>query len=165
MCCCCLIRAPEPPFEALEVSTTPLSIGSPAQPPPATAEERNTDKPKEPPITQVRPSTFVIFTLSELKFKNPWTWSSFPLWHYFCASILQAWCHGIWYLVWIEFLPVQPSQSMLAAGNFATYNPIYLPPYYCTHEINLLCSLQTRWRPNELVGSAADYSSYPQGCH
>ncbi|XP_078384447.1 uncharacterized protein LOC144666890 isoform X1 [Oculina patagonica] len=46
--------APEPPFEALEVSATPLSIGSPAQPPPTTAEERNTDKPKEPPISQVQ---------------------------------------------------------------------------------------------------------------
>ena len=43
-----LISAPEPPFEALEVSTTPLSIGSPAQPPPSTA-ERKQDKPAEEP--------------------------------------------------------------------------------------------------------------------
>lgn len=46
--------APEPPFEALEVSTTPMSIGSPAQPPPTTAEENNTDKPKDTSIMQVK---------------------------------------------------------------------------------------------------------------
>ncbi|KAJ7358674.1 hypothetical protein OS493_022107 [Desmophyllum pertusum] len=46
--------APEPPFEALEVTATPLSIGSPAQPPPTTADERKEHKPKEPPSTQVQ---------------------------------------------------------------------------------------------------------------
>lgn len=46
-------RAPEPPFEVLEVSTTPISITSPSQPPPTTAEESNRDKPKEPSIMQV----------------------------------------------------------------------------------------------------------------
>lgn len=53
-----ILRAPEPPFEALEVSATPMSIGSPAQPPPATAEGNNTDKPKETSIMQVRSSHF-----------------------------------------------------------------------------------------------------------
>lgn len=46
--------APEPPFEALEVSTTPMSISSPAQPPPTAAEENNRDKPKETSIAQVK---------------------------------------------------------------------------------------------------------------
>ena len=46
-------RAPEPPFEVLEVSTTPISIASPAQPPPTTAEDSNRDKPKEPSVMQV----------------------------------------------------------------------------------------------------------------
>jgi len=45
--------APEPPFEALEVSTTPLSISSPAQPPPTTA-ERKEDKPEELPTTKIK---------------------------------------------------------------------------------------------------------------
>ena len=54
-----LISAPEPPFEALEVSTTPLSIASPAQPPPTTA-ERKQDKPaEEPDKTKVHLCEFV----------------------------------------------------------------------------------------------------------
>lgn len=48
-----VFRAPEPPFEVLEVSTTPMSISSPAQPPPTTAEESNRDKPRETSIMQV----------------------------------------------------------------------------------------------------------------
>ena len=42
-----LISAPEPPFEALDVPETPLSISSPAQPTPATAEKRKENKPQE----------------------------------------------------------------------------------------------------------------------
>ena len=42
-----LISAPEPPFEALYVPETPLSISSPAQPTPATAEKRKENKPQE----------------------------------------------------------------------------------------------------------------------
>lgn len=45
--------APEPPFEALEVSTTPLSINSPAQPP-DTSDERKDNKTEEPSKTKVR---------------------------------------------------------------------------------------------------------------
>ena len=41
-----LISAPEPPFEPLEVSATPLSISSPAQLPPTTAESKD-DKQQE----------------------------------------------------------------------------------------------------------------------
>ena len=42
-----LISAPEPPFEALDVPETPLSISSPAQPTPATAEKRKENKLQE----------------------------------------------------------------------------------------------------------------------
>lgn len=45
--------APEPPFEALEVSKTPLSIDSPAQPPPVTA-ERKTDEQEEPAKAKIQ---------------------------------------------------------------------------------------------------------------
>ena len=41
-----LISAPEPPFEPLEVLATPLSISSPAQLPPTTAESKG-DKQQE----------------------------------------------------------------------------------------------------------------------
>ncbi|KAK2557064.1 Uncharacterized protein P5673_020925 [Acropora cervicornis] len=41
--------APEPPFEPLEVSATPLSISSPAQLPPTTAESKD-DKQQEEPL-------------------------------------------------------------------------------------------------------------------
>lgn len=50
-----VIRAPEPPFEALEVSTTPLSINSPAQPP-DTSDERKDNKTEEPSKTKVQVS-------------------------------------------------------------------------------------------------------------
>lgn len=45
--------APEPPFEALEVSKTPLSIDSPSQPPPVTA-ERKTDEQEEPAKAKIQ---------------------------------------------------------------------------------------------------------------
>ena len=71
---CCLqclfvvvgLRAPEPPFEALEVSTTPMSISSPAQPPPTAAEESNRDKPKETSNAQVKSSHFHSYVLLEV---------------------------------------------------------------------------------------------------
>lgn len=46
--------APEPPFEALEVAETPMSIGSPSQPPPTTAEEMKEEKRKELSEKQVQ---------------------------------------------------------------------------------------------------------------
>lgn len=46
--------APEPPFEALDVPETPLSISSPAQPTPATAEKRKENKPQELSKKQVQ---------------------------------------------------------------------------------------------------------------
>lgn len=46
--------APEPPFEALDVPETPLSISSPAQPTPATTEKRKENKPQELSKKQVQ---------------------------------------------------------------------------------------------------------------
>ena len=45
-------RAPEPPFEALEASATPLSINSPAQLPPPTSVERKEEHQEEPAHTR-----------------------------------------------------------------------------------------------------------------
>ena len=45
-------RAPEPPFEALEASATPLSINSPAQLPPPTSVERKEEHQEEPAHTK-----------------------------------------------------------------------------------------------------------------
>ena len=51
---CCLISAPEPPFEALDVPETPMSISSPAQPTPATPQERKEEEPNELSKKQVK---------------------------------------------------------------------------------------------------------------
>lgn len=46
--------APEPPFEALEVSTTPLSINSPAQLPASTTAERQEENAERPATKQIQ---------------------------------------------------------------------------------------------------------------
>ena len=45
-------RAPEPPFEALEPTETPLSISSPAQLPPTTSTEKKEETLGEPAPTK-----------------------------------------------------------------------------------------------------------------
>ena len=63
-----LISAPEPPFEALDVPETPLSISSPAQPTPATAEKRKENKPQELSKKQVFKSFCNFYNLFYLIF-------------------------------------------------------------------------------------------------
>ena len=67
-----MISAPEPPFEALEVSTTPLSIASPAQPPPTTAERKEYKPAQEPAKTKVQLCDYyeAAFAFSEVEMEN-----------------------------------------------------------------------------------------------